>query len=176
MKALERNSTWNIVDKAKDKRVVGCRWIYTVKCKSNGTLGIKRDWLQRDTHRPMTLTMRRYLPLRINLSLAAHFGWDLQQFNVKNVFLHENLEEEVYMEIPPRFESHSVKNKVCKLKKALYGLKQYPRAKDIFIFQRKYVLDLLKTRKLGCKITGVPIEQNHNIESEESPPVKKSQY
>ncbi|RDX85623.1 putative mitochondrial protein, partial [Mucuna pruriens] len=34
MKALERNSTWDIVD----KRVIGCRWIYTMKCKSDGTL------------------------------------------------------------------------------------------------------------------------------------------
>ncbi|RDY13596.1 putative mitochondrial protein, partial [Mucuna pruriens] len=29
MEALEKNSTWEIVDKPKDKRVVGCRWIYT---------------------------------------------------------------------------------------------------------------------------------------------------
>ncbi|RDX90537.1 putative mitochondrial protein, partial [Mucuna pruriens] len=38
MKALKKNSTWEIVDRPKDKRVVGCRWIYTVKCKSDGTL------------------------------------------------------------------------------------------------------------------------------------------
>ncbi|RDY05890.1 Copia protein, partial [Mucuna pruriens] len=47
----------------------------------------------------------------------------------------------------------------------------------IFISQRKYVLDLLKeTRKLGCKIVGVPIEQNHRIGCEESPIIEKSQY
>ncbi|RDX91841.1 putative mitochondrial protein, partial [Mucuna pruriens] len=38
MEALEKNSTWEIVDRPKDKRVVGYRWIYTVKCKSDGTL------------------------------------------------------------------------------------------------------------------------------------------
>ncbi|RDX84427.1 putative mitochondrial protein, partial [Mucuna pruriens] len=38
METLEKNSTWEIVDRPKDKRVVGCRWIYTVKCKSDGTL------------------------------------------------------------------------------------------------------------------------------------------
>ncbi|RDX82676.1 putative mitochondrial protein, partial [Mucuna pruriens] len=38
MKALEKKSTWEIVDRPKDKIVVGCRWIYTMKCKSNGTL------------------------------------------------------------------------------------------------------------------------------------------
>ncbi|RDX64345.1 hypothetical protein CR513_57108, partial [Mucuna pruriens] len=38
MKALEKNSTWEIVDRPKDKRVIGCKWIYTVKCKFDGTL------------------------------------------------------------------------------------------------------------------------------------------
>ncbi|RDY03703.1 hypothetical protein CR513_12680, partial [Mucuna pruriens] len=38
IKTLEKNSTWKIIDKPKDKRVVGYRWIYIVKCKSNGTL------------------------------------------------------------------------------------------------------------------------------------------
>ncbi|RDX96408.1 hypothetical protein CR513_20952, partial [Mucuna pruriens] len=33
-----KTPTIEIVDRPKDKRVVGCRWIYTVKCKSDGTL------------------------------------------------------------------------------------------------------------------------------------------
>ncbi|RDX66854.1 Copia protein, partial [Mucuna pruriens] len=37
---------------------------------------------------------------RVIISLAAHFGWNLEQFDVKNVFLYGDLEEEVYMEIP----------------------------------------------------------------------------
>ncbi|RDX75391.1 hypothetical protein CR513_44736, partial [Mucuna pruriens] len=48
---------------------------------------------------------------------------------------------------------------------------------DIFISQRKYILDLLKeTRKLGCQTSEVPIEQNHRIGCEESPTIEKSQY
>ena len=30
------------------------------------------------------------------IALAAHYGWDLQQYDVKNAFLHGNLEEEIY--------------------------------------------------------------------------------
>ena len=37
--------------------------------------------------------------VRIIISLAAHFGWAMHQFDVKNAFLHGSLEENVYMEI-----------------------------------------------------------------------------
>ncbi|RDX71655.1 hypothetical protein CR513_48958, partial [Mucuna pruriens] len=66
--------------------------------------------------------------IRVILSLVAHFGWNLQQFDIKNALLHGDLEEKFYMEILPGFYSHNEKNKVCRLKKALYGLKQSPRA------------------------------------------------
>ena len=48
--------------------------------------------------------------------------------DVKFVFLHGNLEEEVYMCQPPRFEYKKHPEYVCKLKKALCGLKHAPRA------------------------------------------------
>ncbi|RDY14848.1 putative mitochondrial protein, partial [Mucuna pruriens] len=47
--------------------------------------------------------------------------------------------------------------------------------KDIFIFQRKYVLDLLKIGKLRCQPHDCPLNKTHKIRSEESPSVKKSQ-
>ncbi|KAL9252702.1 Retrovirus-related Pol polyprotein from transposon RE1-like protein, partial [Drosera capensis] len=48
--------------------------------------------------------------------------------DIKNVFLHGDLDEEVYMEQPHGFLAQGVTGLVCHLKKSLYGLKQSPRA------------------------------------------------
>lgn len=62
------------------------------------------------------------------LSLAANYNWNLNQFDVKNTFLHGELEEEIYMDVPLRFRDHTATNTVCKLRKSLYRLKQSSRA------------------------------------------------
>ena len=41
--------------------------------------------------------------VRIFISLTATYNWDLHQLDIKNAFLHSDLQEEVYMEQPPGF-------------------------------------------------------------------------
>jgi hypothetical protein len=56
--------------------------------------------------------------------MATTKGWSLHQMDIRNVFLHGDLQEEVYMEQPPSYVDQTHPNLVCRLKKALYGLKQ----------------------------------------------------
>jgi hypothetical protein len=60
------------------------------------------------------------------LAVAAVRHWQLFQMDVKNVFLNDDLAEEVYMHPPSGF--HYSPNKVYRLRRALYGLKQAPHA------------------------------------------------
>ena len=66
--------------------------------------------------------------VRLLISLAATHNWPLHQLDIKNAFLHGDLQEEVYMEQPPGFVAQGEYGKVCHLQKSLYGLKQSPRA------------------------------------------------
>ncbi|XP_024031087.1 uncharacterized protein LOC112094465 [Morus notabilis] len=38
MDALEKNKTWEIVDKPKGKNLVGCKWVFSLKYKADGSL------------------------------------------------------------------------------------------------------------------------------------------
>ena len=62
------------------------------------------------------------------LSVAYSAGWQMQQIDIQNAFLHGLLTEEVYMAQPPRFTHPSYPHHICKLNKVIYGLKQAPRA------------------------------------------------
>jgi len=66
--------------------------------------------------------------MRAMIAMATSRGWVLHQMDVKNAFLHGELQEEVYLDQPPGYEDMSHPYYVCKLRKALYGLKQALRA------------------------------------------------
>ena len=57
------------------------------------------------------------------LSFASFMDFKLYQMDIKRAFLNGFIEDEVYVEQLPSFESFDFSNHVFKLLKVLYGLK-----------------------------------------------------
>ena len=136
IRALEKNGTWSVTSLPPGKKAVGCKWIFSVKYKADGSVErlkarlVAKGYTQshgidyQETFAPVA----KLNTIRVLLSIAVNMDWPLFQLDVKNMFLNGDLKEEVYMDIPPGFEDNTTSNKVCQLRKSLYGLKQSPRA------------------------------------------------
>ena len=61
------------------------------------------------------------------ISIVAAEDLHLEQLDVKTVFLHDNLEEDIYTMQQQGYIMSAKEQLVCKLKKSLYGLKHAPR-------------------------------------------------
>lgn len=95
MVSPKKNKTWELVDLPKGKKLVGCRWEFTIKYKANGTLEKYMAWLLAKgyTQSYGIVYLKTFLPIakmkvvRILLSLAANYGQNLKQFDVTNFFM-----------------------------------------------------------------------------------------
>jgi len=125
---FDQSNTW--------KKVVGCRWVYTIKVGPNNAVNhlkarlVEKGYTQvydlnySDTFSPVA----KMTTVRLFFTMAIIRHWPLHQLDIKNAFLHGDLVEEVYMEQPHGFVGQGESGKVCKLRLSLYGFKQSPRA------------------------------------------------
>lgn len=101
MEALEKNNTWELISLPNGKKHVGCKWVYPIKYKADGSIETYKERLvakgftqiygvdYSETFDPVA----KMNTIRVILSLAANCNWNLNQFDVKNAFLHVNLKK-----------------------------------------------------------------------------------
>jgi transposase InsO family protein len=150
--SLKANDTWEIVDLPKGAKAIPCRWVYRVKETQTGEIErykarlVIKGFNQRygidykETFSPVA----KLATIRSILSVAANEGLHLGQFDVTTAFLYGELEECIFMQQPPGYETGNA-GKVCKLKRSLYGLKQAPRC-----WNKRFITYI---RRLGMKIS-----------------------
>ena len=135
--ALHKTGTWDLVDLPSEKSVVGCKWVYKIKTRSDGTVDhykahlVAKGFTQEYEidYEETFAYVTRLSSIRTLIAVSTALKWPLFQMDVKNVFLNGELSKEVYMKLPPGY-SHPPRfpHRVFRLRQTLYGLKQAPRA------------------------------------------------
>lgn len=127
------HNTWELTTLPPGKKVIGSKWVYKTKLKSDGTLDKHKARLAiQGNHQKYGVDyLETFSPVvkmqtvRSIIALAASRQLVLHQLDINNAFLHGDLTEEVYMKVPQGIPNPH--NQVCRLKKSLYGLKQASR-------------------------------------------------
>ncbi|BBG96547.1 transposable element gene [Prunus dulcis] len=96
-----------------NQKAVGCRWVFTLKHKANGSIDrykarlVAKGYTQtyRVDYLETFAPVAKLNTVLVLLSLAANRDWPLLQFDVKNVFLHGDLNKKIYMDLPSGVKS-----------------------------------------------------------------------
>ncbi|CAI7905238.1 unnamed protein product [Closterium sp. NIES-54] len=103
IRSLINMGTWELVERPRGVNIMKNRWVYDADCG--------------ETYSPVS----SYVTLRIFLSIVAVLDLNLMQLDMKNTFLHNKLDQVLYMYQPDYFDDGT--DRVCKLLKSLYELK-----------------------------------------------------
>jgi hypothetical protein len=145
LQALVKNHTWNVINPEtsplQGRRPLGAKWVFKIKRgKDREILQYKARWVVKGYEQRYGIDydqtfagVAKPSTWRIIFALAAIYGWDIEQMDVKSAFLHGIIDEEVFVELPECWELFqdilgiTDPRVILLLLKALYGLKQSPR-------------------------------------------------
>ena len=123
--------SWSVVNsqEATGHQVLGCQWVFVYKTDKHGSSQKCKARLvvcgnqQRKCDLPTRATTLATTSLRVLLALIAKFDLETIQLDAVNAFVHADLDETVFIKMPP---GYGEQGKVLRLNKALYGLRRSP--------------------------------------------------
>nr|GEV15798.1 hypothetical protein [Tanacetum cinerariifolium] len=117
------NDDFHTFDLPHGKRAIGTKWVFRDKKDERGIVVKNKARLVAQGHtqeggidyEEVFAPVARIEAIRLLLAYASFMGFMVYQMDVKNAFLYETIEEEVYVCQPPGFEDPNNPNKVYKV-------------------------------------------------------------
>ena len=104
MNSLHKNDIWVLTELPLGKKALHNKWVYRVKEEHDGSKRYKARLVVKGFQQKEGIDFTEIFSLvvklttiRLVLSMVAAENLHLEQLDVKTTFLHENLEEEIYM-------------------------------------------------------------------------------
>ncbi|KAK6141700.1 hypothetical protein DH2020_024563 [Rehmannia glutinosa] len=199
--ALVRNQTWELVPRQPHMNVVDNKWVFRIKYNSDGSIQrhkarlVAKGFQQQpgidffETFSPVV----KPTTIRVMLTLAVTYNWDIQQIDIDNAFLNGSIDEEVWDAILLALvyvddilltgnNSQHVLDIISHLR-TQFSLKtlgsvtyflgfETTRGPDgIHLSQTKYTIDLLKkTNMLEAHPCPTPMNQSNKLHLQDSEP------
>lgn len=124
--------------------MLGCQWVFKYKTDKHGRLQKCKARLvvcenQQKHHNLSTrATTLAITLLRVLLAVVAKFDLETLQLDAVNAFVYADLDEMMFIHMPPRYSKNS---KVLRLNKMLYGLQR-----SFFLWQQKLTKEIERLR------------------------------
>ena len=127
LEALRKHEVFELTDLPRDRKVIGCRWVFDIKSDSHKKARLVAQGFSQveglnfnELFSPVVC----FESVRLIFALAALEGYYMTSVDVRTAYLYGKLDEEIYMWQPEGFRVKGQESKVLCLRCVLYGLKQ----------------------------------------------------
>eukprot|EP00253_Pinus_taeda_P029576 PITA_29576 len=111
MTSLQKNEAWDLMELPARRKPIGRKWVLKKKRNEKGKVEKYKSQLVEKGYSQVSgidfcdifSPVGKVAPIRLLLSVAAAFYFEVEQMDVKTKFLHGDLEEEIYMKQPEGF-------------------------------------------------------------------------
>eukprot|EP00253_Pinus_taeda_P004029 PITA_04029 len=111
MTSLHKNEAWDLVELLAGRKLIGSKWVFKKKKNAEGKVEKYKAQLVAKGYSQVReigfgdifSPVAKVTSIRLLLSIAAAFDFDVEQMDVKTTLLHGDLEEEIYMKRPKGF-------------------------------------------------------------------------
>ena len=108
MASLHKNEAWDLVELSVGRNPIGRKWVFKKKMNVEGKVEKYKALLVEKGYSQVPVIyfgdifspIAKVTYIRLLLSVAAAFDFEIEQMDVKTKFLHGDLEEEIYMKQP----------------------------------------------------------------------------